>query len=371
IRVSMSIIKGVTLEEEMKKNPQLKLSDIQSLREWCKKQPHLPKIEDNFLVLFLHSNYYQMEPTKNTIENYYTTRTHLPEIFCNRDPFEEKSLRQSFKIAAILSLNGLTKDGYTMIFSTFLDSDLSFYDYNNTIKQSIMLSDIHLLNGTNDGYVFIFDVGKFSFGHVMKMNPLDIKKHVYYLQEALPIRLKAIHILNATPAMELCMNIAKTFMKNELIDIIHFHSSLESISEYIPVDALPNETGGKAGSVHKLAEIQVKELEDNREWFILDELTNRVNETLRISKNKTANDLFGIEVSMFIIKGVTLEEEMKKNPQLKLSDIQSLREWCKKQPHLPKIEDYFLALFLHSNYYQMESTKIQSKIIIIDLEYFY
>ncbi|KAG5336417.1 TTPAL protein, partial [Acromyrmex charruanus] len=292
---SMSIIKGVTLEEEMKKNPQLKLSDIQSLREWCKKQPHLPKIEDNFLVLFLHSNYYQMEPTKNTIENYYTTRTHFPEIFCNRDPFEEKSLRQSFKIAAILSLNGLTKDGYTMIFSTFLDSNLSFYDYNNTIKQSIMLSDIHLLNGTNDGYVFIFDVGKLSFGHVMKMNPLDIKKHVYYLQEALPIRLKAIHILNATPAMELCMNIAKAFMKNELIDIIHFHSSLESISEYIPVDALPNEAGGKAGSVHKLAEIQVKELEDNREWFILDELTNRVNETLRISKNKTANDLFGIE----------------------------------------------------------------------------
>ena len=94
----MSIIKGITLEEEMKKNPQLKLSDIQSLKEWCKKQPHLPKIEDNFLALFLHSNYYQMEPTKNTIENYYTIRTHLPEIFCNRDPFE-KELRQAFKIS--------------------------------------------------------------------------------------------------------------------------------------------------------------------------------------------------------------------------------------------------------------------------------
>lgn len=95
----MSMIKSITLEDEMKKNPQLKLSDIQSLREWYEKQPHLPKIEDSFLAMFLHSNYYRMEPTKNTIENYYTTRTHVPEFFSNRDPLGGKELRQAFKIA--------------------------------------------------------------------------------------------------------------------------------------------------------------------------------------------------------------------------------------------------------------------------------
>lgn len=82
----------------MKKNPQLKLSDIESLREWCEKQPHLPKIEDNFLAMFLHSNYYRIQATKNTIENYYTTRTHVPEFFSNRDPLGDKELRQAFKI---------------------------------------------------------------------------------------------------------------------------------------------------------------------------------------------------------------------------------------------------------------------------------
>ncbi|XP_018393543.1 PREDICTED: uncharacterized protein LOC108772507 [Cyphomyrmex costatus] len=91
------------------------------------------------------------------------------------------------------------------------------------------------------------------------------------------------------------IKMAKPFMKSELIDIIHLHSSLESLSEYIPVDALPNETGGKAGSVHELAEIQEKKFEDYREWFILDESTGRVNEALRIGKSKTVNDLFGIE----------------------------------------------------------------------------
>lgn len=81
----MSSIKCVTLEEEMNKNPELKMSDIKILKEWCEKQPHLPKIQDVHLAIFLHSNYYQLEPTKKTIENYYTIRTQVPEFFSNRD----------------------------------------------------------------------------------------------------------------------------------------------------------------------------------------------------------------------------------------------------------------------------------------------
>ncbi|XP_018393623.1 PREDICTED: alpha-tocopherol transfer protein-like [Cyphomyrmex costatus] len=292
----MSVIKRITLGEEMKKNPQLILSDVQSLREWCEKQPHLPKIEDSFLALFLHSNYYQMEPTKNTIENYYTTRTHLPDIFCNRDSLQEKGLQQNFKNLAIFPLNGLTKDGYKMIFVTLLESDPSFYNQNISSKHILMLIDVHLLlDGTNNGYVFIIDASKFSFGHIARSNLLGIKNHLYYIQEAAPIRLKENHVINAAPAAELLFNMGKPFMKSELIDTIHFHSSLESLSEYIPVDALPTETGGKAGSVHKLAEIQEKKFEDYREWFLLDESTRRVNEALRIGKSKTVNDLFGID----------------------------------------------------------------------------
>ncbi|XP_011867759.1 PREDICTED: uncharacterized protein LOC105561954 [Vollenhovia emeryi] len=298
-KATMSIMKTVTLEEEMGKNPQLKLSDIQLLKEWCEKQPHLPKIEDSFLALFLHSNYYQMEPTKSTIENYYTMRTHLPEFFCNRDPLANKELRQAFKIQAILPLNGTTKDGYRMIYGTLMDSDPSNYDFNNSTKYSTMIMDLYLLmNGiTDSGFSYIVDMGKLSFGHMTRMNPLGMKKSLYFVQEAAPIRLKGMHIINMLPGTELLINMMKPFMKKEMINMMHFHSSLESLSEYIPVDALPNEVGGKAGFTHELAEIQVKLLEDYREWFLLDERTGRVNEALRIGKSKSANDLFGVEGS--------------------------------------------------------------------------
>ncbi|XP_018393542.1 PREDICTED: alpha-tocopherol transfer protein-like [Cyphomyrmex costatus] len=294
--VSMSVTKGISLEEEMKRNPQLKLSDVQSLREWCEKQQHLPKIEDNFLALFLHSNYYQMEPTKDKIENYYTTRTLLLDIFCNRDPLEEIGLQQIFKTMAQFLLNGLTKDGYKMIFFSLLDSDPSSYNLDYSFKYTTMLTDVHfLMDGTNNGFVFVIDGSKFSVGHIIRFNPLVLKKCVYYVQEAAPMSIKAIHIINSLPAMEMLMKLVKPFMKKELVDAIYFHSSLESLSKYIPVDTLPNESGGKAGSVHKLAEIGVKKFEDYREWFLLDESARRVNEALRIGKSKTTNDLFGME----------------------------------------------------------------------------
>lgn len=45
---------------------------------------------DEMIVLFLHSCYYKIEPTKNTIDNYFTIRTTATEIFCDRNPHSEQ-----------------------------------------------------------------------------------------------------------------------------------------------------------------------------------------------------------------------------------------------------------------------------------------
>lgn len=91
-------VRYITLEEECKRNPKLKMSDVQILKDWMDKQPHLPKMQIIYFALFLHSNYYHLETTKKTIDNFFTTRTHLPEIFSNRDPIAWKGLRKAFTV---------------------------------------------------------------------------------------------------------------------------------------------------------------------------------------------------------------------------------------------------------------------------------
>ena len=94
----MSVSIYVPAEEEFKRNTDLKKSDLQSLKDWYEKQDHLPKITDSELILFLHSNYYRLEPTKVTIDAFYTTRTHIPEFFYNRDPIATTELKQLFEV---------------------------------------------------------------------------------------------------------------------------------------------------------------------------------------------------------------------------------------------------------------------------------
>ncbi|XP_076289828.1 uncharacterized protein LOC143213657 [Lasioglossum baleicum] len=396
----LSIPYPYCLEEILKNNPEIKKSDIEVLREWCEKQPHLPKIVDLLLVLFLHSNYYSIEAAKHTVENFYTLRSHVPEFFSSRDPLGSKELRQAFNVVAAIGLPQLSKQGYKVLYGKLIDPDPSHYSFDDSTKYFFMVSDLVALQAqTVEGYIFIGDASNVSLGHVGRISPMGMKKLVTYVQDAIPVRLKQVHFINTPPVMDVIMNMAKPFMTRDLWSLIHLHSSLESLEEYVSLDILPNDIGGKAGPLSKFHEDQIKELDDNREWFIEEETVARVDESKRVGKSKTANDLFGVEgtfkkleidcLSHHILRGrlrlnvygsqyhsnrrldhheinplsemkmqpVTYEEELKRNPELKEEEIQVLREWLKKQPHLPKVSDAELALFYHSNYYRMEPTK--------------
>ncbi|KAF7396419.1 hypothetical protein HZH66_007281 [Vespula vulgaris] len=256
----MSIVPRISYEEELRKNPELKDSDIEILKEWCKKQPHLPKITDN--------------------------------------PLGSKSLRQIIKVVANIPLEMTTKEGYKIVFAKLLDTDPSHYVYNDGMKYFSMILDYWLYTeGTGIGHIILIDMESVSFGHAGRLSPMGLKKFLYYLQEALPVRLKGLHFMNTTAVMDVILNMMKPFMKKELMDVLHVHSTLESIAKFIPLEALPTDVGGKAGFTKDLHEIYTKKIENHRPWFLEDEMNGRVNEALRPGKSKNVTDLFGVEGS--------------------------------------------------------------------------
>ncbi|KAL7292795.1 hypothetical protein TKK_0013622 [Trichogramma kaykai] len=288
----------VTFEEELKKNPELRKSDIQALRDWYEKQPHLPKIRDSELALFLHSNYYRMEPTKVTLDTFYTIRTHVPEFFGNRDPVGSKELRTTFKVASTIPLEKPTRDGYKVLFAKLIDYDPSKYNYYDNMKFFNMILDLWMYSeGTMKGHIILIDVNNVTLGHAARLNPIGLKKFLVYLQEGLPVRLKGLHFMNTNPVMDVILNMMKPFMKKELMDVLHLHSSLESLDKHIPLEILPNELGGKAGALTDMHQAQLAKLEAHRDWFLNDEAKSRVDESKRPGKAKSATDLFGVEGS--------------------------------------------------------------------------
>jgi hypothetical protein len=51
-------------------------------------------LTDEQFILFLHCCQHSLEACKQTIEAYYTIRTHAPELFGNRDP-RRKGIREA------------------------------------------------------------------------------------------------------------------------------------------------------------------------------------------------------------------------------------------------------------------------------------
>lgn len=292
----MTAFKPAKYEDELKKNPDMKEDDIQMLKDWSKKQPHLPEMTDSEIALFLHSNYYRIEPTKTTIDTYYTIKTHVPEFFSNRDPVGNKDLRKSFQTVTTSVLEKKTPDGYAILYGRLIDPEPSHYVYNDGMKYLNMILDLWLYSeGTTLGHIILFDMKDVSFGHAARLNPMGLKKYLCFLQEGLPVRLKGFHFMNITPVMDVILNMMKPFMKKELMDMLHTHTNLETLSKFIPIEALPNESGGKAGPIMQLHDNSIKALEANRDYFIVEEQTKRVNESLRPGKGKTASDIFGVE----------------------------------------------------------------------------
>lgn len=75
------------------------------------------------------------------------------------------------------------------------------------------------------------------------------------------------------------------------------HPTLDSIAKHFPVDILPNEARGKGGSIYDLFSKSSKKIDENRDYFVEEEATMRIDESLRPDKAKNASDLFGIEGS--------------------------------------------------------------------------
>lgn len=75
----------VTVDEEYKKNPELKKQDVIAIRDWLDEQGDYPELSDSEIILFLHSNYYNLDATQATIKNYFECRVDYKELFADFD----------------------------------------------------------------------------------------------------------------------------------------------------------------------------------------------------------------------------------------------------------------------------------------------
>lgn len=115
-----------------------------------------------------------------------------------------------------------TPEGYCIFLVKLIDNNPDKYIFVDQLRCFDMACMLHLhQKGTSKGHLILFDMKGVVFGHVTKLGPLTMKKFLYYLQEAMPVRLKGLHFFNIVPFMDKILALMKPFMKKELLDMVY------------------------------------------------------------------------------------------------------------------------------------------------------
>ncbi|XP_045503267.1 alpha-tocopherol transfer protein-like [Colias croceus] len=286
------------IREELNENPETRDKDLEHIKEWLKKEPHLPdEFDDQRLMTFLRGCKFSLEKTKRKLDMYFTMRTAVPEFFTNRD-VTIPELQEILKIVQMPPLPGLTPDGRRVVLMRGLDKDAQTPNVADAFKLALMMGDVRLKEEIEGvaGDIYILDASVATPTHFAKFTPTLVKKFLVCVQEAYPVKLKQVHIINVSPLVDKIVNFVKPFLKEKIRERIFIHGDANELYKHVPQDMMPAEYGGKAGPMDDLHNAWVKRLEEYKEWFAEQENV-KANEALRPGKPTNYDELFGIDGS--------------------------------------------------------------------------
>ncbi|XP_073996332.1 alpha-tocopherol transfer protein-like [Rhodnius prolixus] len=290
------------IRTELNEDVSTREKDLEHIKEWLKRQPHLPPFEDDGRIMtFLRGCKFSLEKTKRKLDMYFTMRAAVPEFFSNRDP-TRKEFKEVMDIFHFPPLPGLPANGRRVIVMRTLDPKGELPSVTEAMKAVLMIGDIRLkeeLTGVA-GDVYIFDASiatpSHFATHFSKFTPALIKKFLICVQEGYPVKLKEVHVINTTPMVDTIINFVKPFLKEKIKNRIHVHPDLESLHKQIPKEILPTEYGGDAGPIAAINAKWLEKMISYKDWFLEQEKL-KADESKRPGKPKTYGDLFGMEGS--------------------------------------------------------------------------
>ncbi|XP_013105429.2 alpha-tocopherol transfer protein-like isoform X1 [Stomoxys calcitrans] len=286
--------------EELGEVPHRISEDLMVLKDWIALQPYLrARTDDQFLIQFLRGCKYSLEKAKNKIDKFYALKSKCPELFSVTN-VDECSIRRFHNLGSVISLPIPLNDCGPRIYicrCTFDPRDFYVGDglrYVTALNEIAMMSDPYTcICGT----LYIMDFANSTTAHLMVLTPNIVRNLIQFFEKTIPVRIKAICIINLTPYAHKFCNMMLQYAPEKLKNRIHLcGTDLTELEEYLPRKYLPVEYGGENGSLEQLCKDYNKVWDEYREYF-KENAQYGTDERLRVGKKIELDGDLGINGS--------------------------------------------------------------------------
>ncbi|XP_070499190.1 alpha-tocopherol transfer protein-like isoform X2 [Chironomus tepperi] len=233
--------------KELRETPENRENGIRELRNLLSQETNLtvPLDNDDWLIRFLRPTKYYYESAFELIKRYYAFKIKHYEIYNGLKPSKEENI---FK-ANILSVFPNRDQLGRRILLLELGKKWNHKEVtlDEVFKGVVLFLEAAMLEPETqvNGAVVIFDMDGLSLHQAWQFTPPFAKRIVDWLQDSVPLRIKAIHVINQPKVFNMVFALFKPFLREKLRNRIVFHGTdRDSLHSYIAPKCLPKEYDG-------------------------------------------------------------------------------------------------------------------------------
>ncbi|XP_059609366.1 alpha-tocopherol transfer protein-like [Phlebotomus argentipes] len=235
-----------TAEKELRETPERKEESLAELRRLLTQEKDLTWPDNDFwLVKFLRKCKFYPESAFELIKRYYSIKAKHPEYFFGLD------VNYYLDIANLKMLQLIPRRDHkgrrVIIVRIVKEFNPEIYSVERLFRAVAVMMEVASSEPDTqvNGVVGVLDLKELSLSHLRPLTPSFIRFGMQWCQNCIPLRLKALHVVNETPIIDATYAIIKNFLVDKLRNRVYFHGKdYEMMHEYLAPNCLLKSYGG-------------------------------------------------------------------------------------------------------------------------------
>jgi len=235
-------------EKELRETPENVKKALEELKELLKNDPSLNfDTDDEFLIIFLRPCKFYAKSAYELMKRIADFKEKHKALIGNLLPEDEKNSFINYDVVNVLK-NRDHKGRRVLIQNCGSKWDPSKVTADQVFRMLYLMHEAAVLEPETQvrGGVVIMDFDGLSTKQVMALTPSVSMRLLGFIQDAMPLRLKEVHIVKQPFIFNMVWTIFKPFIKEKLKGRLFFHGSkMASLHKHLDPANLPKNYGGE------------------------------------------------------------------------------------------------------------------------------